>query len=309
MIDVQRLAVFREVARAGSFAGAAAVLRHTPSAVSQQIAALERGVGVELVHRSTRGVTLTAAGQVLLGGADAVHGELIAVERRLHELAVAGSRELTVATFPSAGERVVAPALTRLTQQDDSLQITVIEAEPPDALTLLRDGAADLALVYHFHQPRPPAEWRATMGVGSYHRLLTDEIKLVVPARHPLAERRVVGVDEVSRERWIHGWGQPGGVLDTLAAAAGFEPLIACRSSDYRFVSALVGAAVGVALIPMLALTADPAVRALRLTQRPTRYVGVLLPRRATVNPLAEELVAILRQPHDNLWHGGTGPS
>ena len=76
MIDAHRLAVLREVARAGSFAGAAAVLHHTPSAVSQQIAALERGAGAMLVQRSTRGVTLTDAGRVLLASADAIHAEL-----------------------------------------------------------------------------------------------------------------------------------------------------------------------------------------------------------------------------------------
>src|SRR5215469_4774445 len=76
LIDAHRLAVLREVAHAGSFAGAAAVLHHTPSAVSQQIAALERGAGVALVQRSTRGVTLTDAGRVLLATADAIHAEL-----------------------------------------------------------------------------------------------------------------------------------------------------------------------------------------------------------------------------------------
>jgi molybdate transport repressor ModE-like protein len=98
MIDVQRLVVLREVARAGSFAGAASALHHTPSAVSQQIAALERSTGAPLVERSTRGVTLTQAGRVLLAAADAVHAELRTAEQQLRELQASGPRTLTVAT-------------------------------------------------------------------------------------------------------------------------------------------------------------------------------------------------------------------
>src|ERR1700744_3918125 len=115
LIDPQRLAVLREVARAGSFAGAAAVLHHTPSAVSQQIAALERGAGAVLVQRSTRGVTLTDAGRVLLASADAIHAELQAATQQLHALQADGPQALTVVTFPSAGEPLLAPALTALT--------------------------------------------------------------------------------------------------------------------------------------------------------------------------------------------------
>src|SRR6478736_4375271 len=99
LIDPHRLAVLREVAHAGSFAGAAAVLRHTPSAVSQQIAALERGAGAVLVHRSTRGVTLTDAGRVLLATADAIQAELQVATQQLRDLRDGGPQTLTVVTF------------------------------------------------------------------------------------------------------------------------------------------------------------------------------------------------------------------
>src|SRR6516162_9829980 len=160
LIDAHRLAVLREVARAGSFAGAAAVLRHTPSAVSQQIAALERGAGAVLVQRSTRGVTLTDAGRVLLATADAIHAELHVAAQQLRALQAGGPQALTVVTFPSAGEPLLAPALTALTAAArQPVEVTVIEAEPDEALGFLRDGQADLALVYHFHTPAPPRAW------------------------------------------------------------------------------------------------------------------------------------------------------
>src|SRR6201986_1569181 len=150
LIDPHRLAVLREVARAGSFAGAAAVLHHTPSAVSQQIAALERGAGAVLVQRSTRGVTLTDAGRVLLASADAIHAELQAAAQQLRALQADGPQALTVVTFPSAGEPLLAPALTALTAAPGQpVEVTVIEAEPDEALGSIRDGQADLALGYH----------------------------------------------------------------------------------------------------------------------------------------------------------------
>jgi DNA-binding transcriptional LysR family regulator len=296
LIDAHRLAVLREVARAGSFAGAAAVLRHTPSAVSQQIAALERGTGAVLVQRSTRGVTLTDAGRVLLATADAIHAELQIAAQQLRAVQAGGPQALTVVTFPSAGEPLLAPALTALTAAaSEPVEVTVIEAEPEQALGSVRDGQADLALVYHFHTPQPPRAWPAAAGPGTYTTLVADHLRLLVPAGHPLAGRPGVSLAEFASERWIHGWGEVGGVLDMLAAVSGFHPRVACRSSDYRFMSALVGAGVGVALVPGLALTGRPDVRDLPITPQPTRYVGAYLPKRHRPNPAAERLLAALR--------------
>jgi DNA-binding transcriptional LysR family regulator len=296
LIDVHRLAVLREVARAGSFARAAAALHHTPSAVSQQIAALERGAGVMLVERSTRGVTLTDAGRVLLATADAVHAELQMAAERLRALALGGPQALTVVTFPSAGEPLLTPALTAMTAAaDHPIEVTVIEAEPDEALGSVRDGRADLALVYHFHTPQPPRVWPAAAGPGSYTALVADPLRLLVPAAHPLAGRPAASLAEVVGDRWIHGWGDVGDVTDMLAALSGFRPQVACRSSDYRFMSALVGAGVGVALVPSLALTGRPDVRDLQINPQPTRYIGAWLPRRHQPNPAAERLLAALR--------------
>jgi DNA-binding transcriptional LysR family regulator len=294
LIDPHRLAVLREVARAGSFAGAAAVLRHTPSAVSQQIAALERGAGAVLVQRSTRGVTLTDAGRLLLATADAIHAELQVAAQQLRALQAGGPQALTVVTFPSAGEPLLAPALTAAAV-GEPVEVTVIEAEPEEALGLVRGGQADLALVYHFHTPEPPRAWPAAAGPGTYTALAADHLRLLVPAGHPLASRPAVSLAEFAGERWIHGWGEVGGVLDMLATVSGFHPRVACRSSDYRFMSALVGAGVGVALVPGLALTGRPDVRDLPITPQPTRYVGAYLPKRHQPNPAAERLLAALR--------------
>jgi DNA-binding transcriptional LysR family regulator len=303
LIDARRLAVLREVAAAGSFAGAAAALHHTPSAVSQQIAALERGAGVILVQRSTRGVTLTGAGRALLATADAIHAELQAAAQRLAALAAEGPQALTVVTFASAGEPLLAPALTALTAAaGPPVEVTVIEAEPEQALASVRDGRADLALLYHFHAAAMPRAWPAAAGPGRYIPLVADHFRLLVPAGHPLAGRPAVSLADFAGERWIQGWGETGDVTDMLAALSGFRPAlsgfrprIACRSSDYRFMSALVGAGVGVALIPALARTGHPQVRDLPITPQPTRYIGAWLPTRHQPNPAAEQLITALR--------------
>lgn len=296
MIDAHRLAVLREVARAGSFAAAAAALHHTPSAVSQQIAALERGAGMMLVERSTRGVTLTDAGRALLATADAIHAELQLAEQRLRTLTADGPQALTVVIFPSAGEPLLVPALTAMTAAaGHPVEITVIEAEPDEALGSVRDGGADLALVYHFHTTDPPRAWSAAGGPGTYIPLVADPLRLLVPADHPLAGRPEVSLAEFAGERWIQGWGNVGDVTGMLAALSGFQPHVACRSSDYRFMSALVGAGVGVALVPTVALTGSPQVRDLQITPQPTRYIGAYLPKRHQPNPAAERLLAALR--------------
>jgi DNA-binding transcriptional LysR family regulator len=249
-----------------------------------------------LVERSTRGVTLTGAGRALLATADAIHAELQLAAQRLRALTADTPQALTVVTFPSAGEPLLAPSLTAMTAAvGDPVEITVIEAEPDEALGAVRDGRADLALVYHFHTAAPPRGWSAAAGTGTYVPLVADPLRLLVPAGHPLAARPAASLAEVAGERWIQGWGDVGDVTDMLAALSGFRPQVACRSSDYRFMSALVGVGVGVALVPSLALTGSPEVRALQITPQLTRYIGAWLPRRHQPNPAAEQLLAALR--------------
>src|SRR5690349_11555531 len=155
MIDVRRLAVLREVARQGSFNRAAAALRLTPSAVSQQISALERGLGTAVVRRSTRGVELTEAGRVLAETSDAITAELASAEQEISRLTTARTERLTVATFTSGGQRLLPAALIRFSAGHPGVELTVLENEPEDGLPLVRSGAADLALAYHFDGPPP----------------------------------------------------------------------------------------------------------------------------------------------------------
>ncbi|WP_306210878.1 LysR family transcriptional regulator [Actinoplanes sp. RD1] len=293
MIDVRRLAVLREVARHGSFNRAAAILRITPSAVSQQISALERTVGTPVVRRSTRGVELTEAGRVLAEASDAISGELAYAQSLIDRLAGDQQPTLTVATFTSGGQRLLPAALTRFTAEHPGVELTVLENEPGDSLPLVREGAADLALVYHFDTPR-----MAVPASLSWAPLLDDPMWIVLPAGHPLAGRESLTIADLAGERWVHGCLIIDDILGHYAAAAGFEPRVACRGTDYVFAQSLVRAGVGISMIPRIALSGEPGGLAMvPLEQpRPTRYVGIVTPRHARANPLANALVQALHE-------------
>ncbi|SDS22396.1 LysR family transcriptional regulator [Actinoplanes derwentensis] len=291
MIDPRRLRVLSEVARHGSFNRAAAGLRLTPSAVSQQISALERAVGTAVVRRSTRGVELTDAGRVLIGAAETIDAELLTAEREIARLATERVESLTVATFTSGGQRILPHALIGFTTGHPAVELTVIESEPEESLPLVRSGAADLALVYHFDGPPPiPAglDWLP---------LLDDPMWIVLPAGHRHAGRTSVAIAELAGERWVHGCMSISEMLDHYAALAGFQVETACRGTDYQFAQSLVRAGVGIAMIPEVALTADASgLTAARVAPpAPCRYVGAATSKRRRTDPLVTALLQTLR--------------
>src|SRR5688572_8231869 len=136
MIDMQRLRVLREVAQHGSFSKAAAALLLTPSAVSQQIAALERSLGTEVVTRGARGTVLTEPGQLLVETADLILAELRSTQEQIGRIANGHQRRLTVATFASAGMRLLPQALTRFTAAHPDAELTILEYDPEQSLPL-----------------------------------------------------------------------------------------------------------------------------------------------------------------------------
>ncbi|MEU8818291.1 LysR substrate-binding domain-containing protein [Actinoplanes sp. NPDC048796] len=288
MIEVRRLEILREVARLGSFNRAAAALRITPSAVSQQISALERSLGTVVATRSTRGVELTDAGRVLVDAGDAIAAELASAEHEIGRLAQDGTGTLTVATFTSGGQRLLPAALTRFARERPGVELAVLENEPEDAIPLVREGAADLALVYHYDGPPPqPAGLCFTP-------LMDDPMWIAVPDDHQLAGRDAVTIADLAGERWVHGCLVVGDLLGHYAAMAGYEPKVACRGTDYVFAQSLVRAGVGISMIPRVALTSGVTTVALR-PPCPTRYIGIVMPKRRP-NPLAEILAEALEK-------------
>jgi molybdate transport repressor ModE-like protein len=290
MIDTRRLQILAEVARQGSFNRAAAELRLTPSAVSQQIAALERSAGTPVVRRSTRGVELTDAGRILVETAESVAAELLAARDAIERLAGDRAGQLTVATFTSGGQRLLPPALTRFTAERPGVELTVIESEPEESLDLVRTGAADMALAYHFDAPPPVPPGLV------WTPLVEDPMWIVLPDGHPLAGRPSITLAELASERWVIGCLTVAEIFGHYAAIAGFEVRVACRGTDYQFAQSLVRAGVGISMIPEVALTADPSgITAIRLAPPgPCRFIGIVTPRRRSVSPLVADVMRLL---------------
>ncbi|MFJ7244085.1 LysR family transcriptional regulator [Kitasatospora sp. NPDC098652] len=308
MIDVQRLAVLREVARRGSFNQAAQALHCTPSAVSQQIAALERGLGAPVVERSTRGVTLTDAGRLLVEAADAIAAELADTRQRIDRL-TAERTALTIATFASGGRRLLPAALAAFAADHPEVELTVLEAEPEESLPAVREGRADLALAYHLDGP-PPSRPGDRSGLD-WTPLGADPLRVVLPVRHPAAIRyrdrpEPPHLAELADQRWILGCRKSAGQLAHHAALAGVELRISCTATDYEFAQSLVRGGIGIALIPEIGLAPHPDLVALPLAEPgPRRHLGLVLSRRRRGHParLAEDLAARLA------GGGASGPS
>src|SRR4051794_22141013 len=146
MLDVRRLRVLREVATHGSFSSAADALSYTQSAVSQQMAALEREAGTRLVERSARGVRLTDAGRALVAHADAILARLADAEEELQAMAGLRSGRLRLAAFPSACATLMPLAVARYRERHPGVELSLTPADPPDAVRLLRSGECDVAL-------------------------------------------------------------------------------------------------------------------------------------------------------------------
>ncbi|MEU9256417.1 LysR substrate-binding domain-containing protein [Streptomyces sp. NPDC048270] len=292
MIDVQRLRVLRAVAEHGSFNRAAGALLLTPSAVSQHIAALERSLGHPVAVRSTRGVTLTEPGRLLVEAAEAISAELDQVRHAIDRLTAPRPR-LTVATFTSGGRHLLPAALARFVAAHPEVELTVLESEPEAAAPMVRGGTADLALAYHFDGPPPvrPGERPALDWVP----LMEDPLRLVVPRGHRLAGRASVGLAELSAERWVIGCLKTEAFLRRYAELAGFELRVGASTTDYFFAQSLVAAGVGISLIPTVSLAPSAGARVVQLEPpRPTRHIGLLLPHRRRPHPYAQSLTEAL---------------
>jgi DNA-binding transcriptional LysR family regulator len=251
MLDVRRLRVLREVAAQGSFSAAAEALSYTQSAVSQQIAALEREAGSQLVERSARGVTLTDAGRALVCHADAILARLADAEAELHAIAGLRGGRLRLAAFPSACSTLMPLAVARFRERHPGVELSLCPADPDDGLALLRGGSCDIALSI---ETTFGSRHEADLDVVE---LLDDPMYIMLPRDHPMAERARIRLTDLAEESWMIG--TAGTCPDTsiflhACQAAGFSPTIAFNLDDYNAIQGFVAAGMGVSFIPDLAL-------------------------------------------------------
>lgn len=295
MTDIQRLRILRAVAEHGSFNRAAAHLLITPSAVSQQVAALERSLGTRVVERSTRGVTLTQSGRIMVEAADAVTAELAHAREQVERL-TRRRPVLTVTTFTSGGRELLPGALARFRLAHPEVELHVVEHEPEESLPLVRQARADLALAYHFDGP-PAAAGGERSGLD-WTPLMEDPMSLVVPRSHRLADRETVGFAELATETWVLGCSKTEAYLRRYARLAGYELRVRGSTTDYFFARSLVAAGMGISLVPSVALTPPlDGTRVVRVDDpRPTRYIGVATARLRRPSPHVTAFVTALRE-------------
>jgi DNA-binding transcriptional LysR family regulator len=250
MLDVRRMRVLREVAARGSFSAAAEALSYTQSAVSQQIAALEREAGTQLVERSARGVRLTQAGRALVVHADVILARLADAEAELEAIAGLRGGHLRLCSFPSAGATLMPPAIARFRERHPGVELTLEPAEPDDGVARLKSGEADIALTIE------ASGFCSYQGIDDVH-LLDDPMYVALPEGHPLARKRNLHLADLVDEPWMLG--STSACPDTSiflrsCQAEGFEPRVSFHSDDYFAIQGFVAAGMGVSFIPDLAL-------------------------------------------------------
>ncbi|NBE53663.1 LysR family transcriptional regulator [Streptomyces boluensis] len=271
MIDPRRLRVLRALAEHGTVTAAAHALFLSPSAASQQLAALEAEVGHVLLERRGRSVRLTPTGAVLATHATKIAAQLEEAEADMAACSAGLAGEVAIAAFASAITEVVAPAVAALRDRAPQVRIRVKDAEGRASQRLLIDGAVDIAVSVE-HQDTPGQSSEQLLREPLYG----EPFDVVLPSGHPLASAPEVDLDDLSDDAWITPWpGNP--VHDVVMRAceeARFQPQVECLADDSRAVCALVSAGAGVALVPRSAL------RGISIGGAATRPVGAFRPQR-----------------------------
>ena len=267
MLDLARLAALRELALRGTIAAAAQAMGYTPSAVSQQIAALERDAGVPLTVRSGRTVVLTAAGQRLVTRAHQLLDMMELAESELHERAAQAAGTVRIAVFQSAALTLVPGALLRLRQTHPRLRVHVTQSEPGAALadTWAREFDLVVAEEYPHHSaPHYP-------GI-SRRPLIRDELRLAVGGAYSDTE----SVADLADAAWVM---EPVGTntrhfAEQTCRVAGFEPDVRFETADLQAHVLLVERGLGVAILPGLMVEHGGArIRTVSLPGAPERTV------------------------------------
>ncbi|MFF4168477.1 LysR family transcriptional regulator [Streptomyces sp. NPDC001744] len=292
MIEARHLRVLRAVAATGSFSAAARELGCTQPAVSQQMKALEASAGTPLLVRTGREMRLTQAGEVLVRHASGILAGLTAAEEEVAAIAGLRAGRVRLVSFPSGSSTLVPTALAALRAAHPGTRVSLVEAEPPRSIEMLREGDCDIALAFRYGAGR--AEWDDLV----VRPLLADRLVGLVPEGHRLAGTGPVGIAELADESWIAGCPRCRRQLVDVCEEAGFTPRIDFATDDYPAVVGLVGAGLGVAVLPELAIESVRPKGARTVTVEPAverEIVALTLPDLAQVPAVAATLDELAR--------------
>ncbi|MEV7522869.1 LysR family transcriptional regulator [Streptomyces sp. NPDC091371] len=295
MIEARHLRVLRAVAGTGSFSAAARELGCTQPAVSQQMKALEQSAGTPLLIRTGREMRLTQAGEALVRHAAGILAGLTAAEEEVAAIAGLRAGRVRLVSFPSGSSTLVPTALAAMRAEHPGTRISLVEAEPPRSVEMLREGDCDLALAFRYGGAAgSAAEWADLV----VRPLLTDRLVGLVPEGHRLAGAERVSMAELSDEPWIAGCPRCRRHLVEVCEGAGFTPRIDFATDDYPAVVGLVGAGLGVAVLPELAVESVRAKGVSTLAVEPAverEVVALTLPDLARVPAVAATLAELER--------------
>ncbi|WP_406342993.1 LysR family transcriptional regulator [Streptomyces sp. NBC_00648] len=288
MIEARHLRVLRAVAATGSFSAAARELGCTQPAVSQQMKALEASAGTPLLIRTGRETRLTQAGEVLVRHASGILAGLTAAEEEVAAIAGLRAGRVRLVSFPSGSSTLVPSALAALRAAHPGTRVSLVEAEPPRSVEMLREGDCDIALAFRYGAATAE-EWDDLV----VRPLLIDRLVGLVPDGHRLAESGAVDIRDLADEPWIAGCPRCRRQLVDVCEESGFTPRIDFATDDYPAVIGLVGAGLGVAVLPELAIASVRPKGARTVTVEPAverEIVALTLPDLARVPAVAATL-------------------
>ncbi|MFF3243500.1 LysR family transcriptional regulator [Streptomyces sp. NPDC002870] len=295
MIEARHLRVLRAVAATGSFSAAARRLGCTQPAVSQQMKALETSAGTPLLIRTGREMRLTQAGAALVRHASGILAGLTAAEEEIAAIAGLRAGRVRLVSFPSGSSTLVPAALAALRAAHPGTRVSLVDAEPPRSVEMLREGDCDVALAFRYGATA--AEWDDLI----VRPLLTDRLVGLVPEGHRLADSATVTIGDLADEPWIAGCPRCRRQLVEVCEEAGFTPRIDFATDDYPAVIGLVGAGLGVAVLPELAMESVRPKGARTVTVEPSLHreiVALTLPDLAQVPAVAATLEQLTLAAH-----------
>jgi DNA-binding transcriptional LysR family regulator len=294
MLDLHRLKLLREVDARGTVHSAARALDYTPSAISQQLAVLERETGAKLLERIGRNVRLTEAGRVLVRHAATLLDGVEAAEAELAGITAGRPAGVVrVAAFQSAFLRIVAPAVAALAQSNPDIRVEATELEVEQGVPALRLQQLDAVIGDEYEgQPAPVhADLRR-------EALVHEQVRLVMPAMHPLTRRRQVPMALLVDAAWAScqpGTGHREMQIRACRRLGGFEPDLRYASNDFLIQLELVRTTGACALMPDLVLGYDAPGVVVRPIAEGTIEREAFLLTRATRTPAVEALAAALK--------------
>lgn len=272
MLDLRRLQILHEFAVHGTIAATAAALGYTPSAVSQQLSALEREVGTQLLDRTARSAELTDAGRLLLGHAEQILAMVEAAESVLAAQTGAPRGRVTVTAFPTAAV-AFAPSIARSLRVHEGMQLVLRQSTGGDGTRPVRTAEVDISLVDDWSGRTPDS----AAGTLRHYLLLRDPLVLAVPEDHRLADPSVpVDLADLLDESWVTApTGEPSRTaVDRLLAGVGGAPGAVWEFEGIGTIMSLVARGLGIAAVPALSFSsASPGLAHRRIPHAPVRRI------------------------------------